>query len=193
MEAVQVVEKILSEARAEAGQITSEAQVNCDAQDAELKSELEKYRSETESAVKKAAAEKTERMLAIARMENKKEYLSAKVQFLREVFTNARRRVKEMSDEEYKPLMASLITKAVETGDEEIVIGRDENRIDHDMVNQINSKLDNGNLKISDVRADIDGGFILRRGNIQVNVCLDVLLNQLKEELEIDFVKELFE
>jgi vacuolar-type H+-ATPase subunit E/Vma4 len=45
---------------------------------------------------------------------------------------------------------------------------------------------------LSNETAEITGGFILRRGKIQINVSTDVLLERAKEDLEIELTKELF-
>jgi hypothetical protein len=85
---------------------------------------------------------------------------------------------------------------AVETGDEEVIIDKDEKRIDEQFINQINQQLSSaskGNLKLSDERGDIGAGFILRQSKIKNNVSISVLLAQVRKELEIKLAKELFE
>ncbi len=50
-----------------------------------------------------------------------------------------------------------------------------------------------GNLRLSEQRQNLGGGFILRRGRIKNNVSLEILLAQARKELEIELAKELFE
>ena len=134
-------------------------------------------------------------MLATANMEIKKEYLAAKVALLAEVFGKVRERIKGLSDSEYENLITSLMTKAVESGDEQVIIGAAEERIDHSLIKQVNRKLGpgyKGNLSLSGDRANIDAGFILKRGKIQVNVSIDVLLTEARDKFEMELAEELF-
>lgn len=195
MNAEQVVEKILSEANAEAEKITSQAGAKAAQQESELESELTTYRQETQELAAKAAADRRSRMLAIARMDIRKEKLAAKVGLVNEVFAKAGEKIKAMGDDEYRSLVGGLMQKAIETGDEEVIIGVGEKRIDEKFIKNVNRQLGpgfKGNLRLSSETAEIAGGFILRRGRIQVNVSTDVLLERAKEELEIELTNELF-
>lgn len=195
MDSQQVVEKILSEAQAEADKIKSEAREKAAGQEAELTAELENFRKETGTLAQKASDEKRRRMLASARMDTRKELLSCKVGLLNEVFDKARKKIKELPEEQYQEFVESLMHKAIESGDEEVVIGASEDRVNNDLIKHINRKLGpgfKGNLQLAKDTANIDGGFILRRGKIQVNVSVDVLLAEAREQMEIDLATELF-
>ena len=195
MDAEQVVEKILSEARRQADKLKAEAQQKAAAAEAQLETELAQYGKQTEELAAQAAEDKKARMLAAANMEIKKEYLAAKVALLDEVFEKVRQRIKELSDKEYESFITHLMTKAVQTGDEEVLIGADEKRIDHGLIKQINRKLApgyKGNLQLGQDRAAIDGGFILRRGKIQVNASIEVLLAEARDKFEMELGEELF-
>jgi V/A-type H+-transporting ATPase subunit E len=195
MNAEQVVDKILSEANAEAERIKASAGEKCIAAEAELQSQLADYEKQTEFLAAQAAEDKKARMLATANMEIKKEYLAAKVALLGDVFGKVRERIKGLSDSEYENLITSLMSKAVQSGDEEVIVGKEEKRIDHALIKDINRKLGpgfKGNLHLARDRADIDGGFILKRGKIQVNVSVDVLVAGARDQLEIELVDELF-
>lgn len=195
MDTEQVVEKILSEAKAEADKIKSEAQQKASAQEAELKAELENFRKETEILAQKASQEKKRRMLAAARMDMRKELLNCKVGLLNEVFDKARKKIKELPEKQYHEFVESLMHKAIESGDEEVIIGAKDSRLSNGLVKRVNRKLGpgfKGNLQLAKDTADIDGGFILRRGNIQVNVSVDVLLAEAKEQMEMELAAELF-
>jgi V/A-type H+-transporting ATPase subunit E len=195
MEAEQVVGKILSEARVEAEKIVSGAKSKAADEQGRLESELAKYNRETETLAADAAKDKKERMLAMARMNVRKGLGAAKVGLVDEVFKKAREKIRDLGDNEYRELMSALMLKAVETGDEEVVVGKGEKRIDDKFIKQINRQLGSGfkgNLRLSQQRADISGGFILRRNNIQVNASIEVLVNSMREEFESEVVKELF-
>lgn len=195
MEAQQVIDKILSEARSEADAIRSEAQSKAQQMRNEAQSQLETYREETDRLVQEQAQDKIERMKAQGRMQAKKEMLTQKARLLDEIFTEVRSRIHSLDEHAYKELMSNLMIKAVETGDEEVLIGRDENRIDQGLIKQVNRKLVNGfkgNLVLADERADIEAGFLLRRGKVQVNVSTDVLVSMLRDKMESEIAGILF-
>jgi len=195
MDGEQVVEKILSEARAEAEKIKKKADEREAAEQARLDGQLADYKSQTEMLAQKAAKAEKLHLLAAARMESAKELLAEKREILDEVFTQAREKLLNLPDEQYRKLMANLMLKAVESGDEEVIVDKDEKRIDQQLINQVNQRLGPDNkreLKLSKEREDLGGGFILRRGKIKNNVSLDVLLAQARRDLEIELAKELF-
>ncbi len=195
MNAEQVVEKILSQAKAEAEAIVKEARDKAAAQKAEMDAELAEFDTKTQELAKAAADDKLQRMMAGARMSNGKALLAARVEILDDVFAKAKKAVNELDDAAYLKLMTDLMKKAVETGDEEVVIGKNEKRLNADFVKQVNRELGDGfkgNLRLSERTADIAGGFLLSRGKVQINASTDVLVDRLRESLEIELSKELF-
>ena len=195
MEAEQVVEKILADAKAEADKLKKQARDKEAAEQAKLTKQLERYKKETEILAKKAGEDEKSHILAAARMDIAKQFLAEKRKILNEVFEKARQQLRDLPDEEYRALCIKLMLDAVETGDEEIVIDKNEKRIDQELIKQVNRELGpgyKGNLKLSDERQDLGAGFILKRGKIKTNVSIDVLLDQARKELEIELAKELF-
>jgi V/A-type H+-transporting ATPase subunit E len=196
MEAVQVIEKILSDARADADAVRRQADMAVKEQEEKLQIELRNYNSRTAELAQKAAQEKRLQMLARARMETAKEILAQKKKLLDEVFSLAETRIKQMSDNEYLALMEKLLLAAVKSGDEEVIVDKNERRIDENFIKQINQKLGpdrKGNLRLSKDKEPIGAGFILKRGKIKTNASIDVLLNQARDNLETELAKQLFE
>jgi len=195
MEAEQVITKILADAKAEADKITRQANENEAAEKARLDKDLGEYRSQTEALAKKAAKDEESHILAAARMRIAKELLAEKRRILDEVFEQALKRIHESSDPDYKSLMTKLMLQAVETGDEEVVIDRNETRIDMELIKEANRKLGpgfKGNLRLARDRDDLSAGFLLRRGKIKTNVSLPVLIQQARKDLEIELAQTLF-
>ena len=196
MEAEQVVEKILADARAEADKIKKQADDNETGEQNKLSQQLDEYKKQTGILAKQAGEDKQSHILAAARMNIAKEYLAEKRKILDEVFEQAHQQLQNLPDEEYHALIKKLLLEAVETGDEKVVVDTNEGRIDHEFIKQINRELGpgfQGNLKLSDERQDLGAGFILKRGKINTNVSIEVLLDQARKELEIQLAKELFE
>ena len=195
MNAEQVVQKILAEANAEAEKIVSEAKAKAAEQGTQLNAEIAEFEARSAQLAKDAAEDKLQRMLAGARMDNAKKTLAAKVAILDSVFAKTKTAVTELPDDQYLLLMTGLIKRAVETGDEEIIIGKKESRINEAFISKINKTLGSGfkgNLRLSAERADIAGGFILSRGKVQVNASTDVLIESLRESMEMELSQILF-
>jgi V/A-type H+-transporting ATPase subunit E len=195
MEAEQVVEKILSEARSEAEAIKRKADEKEAAERKKFEAELAEYKKQTEVLAKKAALDEKAHLLAGARMEIAKEYLAEKRKILDEIFEKAREELKSLPDDRYQEIMKKLMLSAVETGDEEVIVDTNEKRIDREFIQQVNHELGRGHegkLRLSDERQDIGCGFILKRGKIKNNASLDVLLADAREALEIELAKEVF-
>jgi len=196
MEANQVIEKILSDARAEAEKIKEKAQEKEAAEQAKIDERLTEYNKQTETLAQKAAEDKKLHLLAAVRMQVAKELLTEKRKILDEVFSQAREQLLKLPDEKYRQLMINLMLKAVETGDEQVIVDKNEKRIDRQLIDQVNQQLrskSKDHLTLSEERQDLGGGFILKRGKIKNNVSIEVLISQTRRGLEIELAKELFE
>ncbi len=195
MEAQQVIEKILADAGDEAEKIKKQADEKESGEQEKFDEQLNEYKKQTKALAEKLAAEKKLHLLAAARMNIAKEKLDDKNKILDEVFEQAGQNLKNLPDDKYRELVTNLMLEAVETGDEEVIIDKEEKRIDAALINQVNKKLGSdkkGNLKLSGEKMPVGGGFILRRGRVKTNVSFNVLLSRARKELEIDLAKELF-
>lgn len=195
----QVVDKILAEAHAEAEKIRREAEERQAAEQSRFDEQMAEFRKQTEQMAAQAAQAEKAQLLALARMEAAKDYLREKAKILDEVFARSRRRIQDLPDDEYRELMARLLLEAVETGDEQVVAGQDDSRIDSKLVNEVNSRLKaqgkgkgKAGLSLSQEKHHLGGGFLLKRGRIQTNVTTDVLVDQARNDLEIELSDELF-
>ena len=93
------------------------------------------------------------------------------------------------ADGEYRELMARLMAAAVETGDEKVIAGKSDARIDAKLVADVNARLKGegkGRLTLADEKHNFGGGFLLQRGKIRTNVSLAVLVEQARKDLEIE-------
>ena len=193
MSAEKVVEKILSDAKTQAEKIKAEADGKVKELTDHTVVQLADFDKETAELEQKAFEEAKSRVLATARMEIAKQNLQTRKTLIDDVFVKAADVIKNMNDTDYVQLMKKLLVACVETGDEQIVTGKNETRLAAEFLSAVNSELGSkGNLTLADDKADIEAGFILRKGKIRMNVSLEVLLGQIREELETEIAKELF-
>ncbi len=196
MEAEQVTEKILAEANAEAEKIKSEAEQKQTEEQAKLDEQLAEYKKRTKDLIEKAAKDEKSHILAATKMALAKQFLAEKRKILDEVFATALKQLQNLPDEQYRNLMTKLMLESTETGEEQVIIDKNEKRIDQQLIDKVNEQLSpdkKGNLKLSEVKEEIGGGFILRRDKIKTNVTFDILLNKARNDLEIELAKQLFE
>ncbi len=195
MEAEKVTEKILAEAKAEAEKIKNQAEQNQAAEQKKLDEQLAEFKKQTKTLAEKAAKDEKSHILAAARMAMTKQFLTEKSKILDEVFEKALKQLQNLPDDQYQNLITKLMLESVETGEEEVIIDKNERRIDQQLINKVNEQLSpdkKADLKMSDEKHNTRGGFILRRGKIKTNVTFDVLLDNARKELEIELAKELF-
>jgi len=193
MEADQVIMKILSDARAQAETIKKQAEEREAAETAKLNEELARFEEATKAMAQKAGEDERSQRLAVARMEASKEYATTKASLLDEVFAQARQKLEKLPDAEYRELMGKLMAAAVETGEETVLAGKNDPRIDAKLVADVNARLQGkGKLTLSDRKHNFGAGFLLQRGKVRSNISLDVLVGQARKDLEIEVAKDLF-
>lgn len=195
MQAEQVIDKILSDAGAEADKIHKQAQKREAAEQAKLDEEMTRFDKETQEMATQAGETEKSQRLAVARMAAAKEYLAGKAAILEEVFAQARDKLRELPDDEYRDLMSRLMRAAAESGDEQVIADKNDPRVDQKLIDEVNRKLKEGRkgeLTLSEKKRDFGGGFLLQRGKIRTNVSINVLVEQAREDLEIELAKDLF-
>ena len=90
-----------------------------------------------------------------------------------------------------------FILDNIERGDETIFTGSlDKNKICKDFIEEINKELKakdkKGELRLSTSYLPIKGGVVIGFGKIRKNISLEFLLKKIREELEIQVSKDLF-
>lgn len=195
MNAEQVVEKILSQAKSQAEQTIAAAQDKAGKDKQSLAKELEAFGQQTEKAASQAAGEKKERMLAAARMQAAGALLAAKADILSQLYVRVKARIDGLPDAAYQDLMRRLILQAAESGSQEVIIGKQEQRLNAAFIESVNRDLagqGKGTLTLASQRAAITGGFILSKGKVRINASSDVLVEQLRSRTEMKLIQTLF-
>ena len=195
MEAKEVIDKILSEAKNEANDILNKAKQEVADYQKQTASQLADFDKQSEQLAADAADDKKRRILAAARMKSRKDLLFTKQKVLSEVFEAAKQKLISMDTDSYRKLFTELICSAVESGDETVIAGKDETLIDADLIEKINqddSLKNASNLKFAKEKGEFDRGVILVRGDVRVNISIEVLLQMARESLETAIASELF-
>ena len=188
-----IIAHILADAKEQADAILAQAEQQC----ATIRAEFdEKAKAAYTERVRKGVADCQDRvdsMDRIARMEAKKGLLALKQQKVSEAFDLAGNKIVELPAEQYTAFLAKLAARASVTGDEEIVLNaRDRESIGTKVAAQANALLGEGKLSLSDRTGAFAGGLILRRGSIEANCTVELLVELCRSEMSAEIAKLLF-
>ncbi|HSH26559.1 MAG TPA: V-type ATP synthase subunit E family protein [Wenzhouxiangella sp.] len=140
---------------------------------------------------KKEKPEILNRREIVAGLDVDKIKLGAKQSLIQDAFDEALKKMSSLPKDKYLKFVESLLDKAVETGKEEMLIGKSEKNITKSWLDSYNQKHDY-NLTFSDKKLPVSGGFVLKNDDIETNCSFEMLLSWHREELEADVVKRLF-
>ena len=178
------INKLKADAEAEANKILEAA-----------KKEAEDKRHSILKKGEEEAERNRKRILQIADLQARKIILSAKRQVISDTFEQARAKLDGMKN--YRDLIQKMLVAGVETGEEEVAISaKDRKHIDKKLIDSVNKDIQNqgkkGALTLAKDDAPISGGFILRRGKVEMDYSFTSLIKSQKDELEIKVAEILF-
>ena len=191
-----ILKRIRGDARKEAERIRKEAE-------GEAERILEKAGKEVGSAKKKmlhdaqiSLQDEKRRILTMANLEARKKVLEKKQDLIEEAFRKALNYLRHLSDEEYQVAIKQLLLRAIESGEEEVIISPREKRLTLAFLKEVNEELSSkerpGKLKLSSERREFQGGFILKAGRTEINNTFNSLFRERREELEAEVAGILF-
>jgi V/A-type H+-transporting ATPase subunit E len=188
-----ILKKIRADAEDVARQIVSEGKEAADAVLEEAQAKIEARKSELHARAEQRAQEERNRITTLAKLSARRELLDEKQVLIDRVFNDARERISGMDRSEYRALVSKLLKDTVESGDEEVLIGEREDRIDQAFLDEFSKTFGRGGgLKLSSERRPIDGGFVLRSGRVETNCALETIIRDARERLETEIAGILF-
>ena len=189
-----LIAHIQADAKAQADAILTQAEQ----QAAAIRDDFDKqaegvYAAQIRAGVKSIQAQ-VDGEARIARMEGRKSLLAEKQQLVKESFRKAQEQIVSLPAEQYVPFLARLAAKAAVTGDEEIVLNAaDRERYGEKILAAANALLgEKGALRLSERTGDFAGGLILRRGAIEANCTVELLVELSQSELSAQVAQLLF-
>lgn len=197
MGAEKIIEKIIADAEEKAREITSDAQAEAGRIVAAANEAAAKKKEKSLAEGEKEAVLTKQRIVSSAHMEAKKLLLQARQDLLSEAFAAALDKIKNMDNAQFERLMTDLMVNLIETGDETVIINEaDKKRLSPDFIYYVNRTVAKEqvpcNVTMSDEARDIPSGFILKRGDVEINATFEALLRQKKDALSAEVVKILF-
>ncbi|MEA4816842.1 MAG: V-type ATP synthase subunit E [Lachnospiraceae bacterium] len=172
-----IIDKILADAKAQAKEITNAAKADYDTTVGMAKQKAEKETSAALKIAQDEAAKAASKEISAAEMQAKKMILEQKQACLEEVISIAKEKLKSLSDDEYKVILFSMLDKAIANKGSEIIFSA------KDKANLQKEATAKG-FKISDETRNIEGGFIVKKGDIEYNYSFESIISVEKEEIE---------
>lgn len=197
MSADKIVEKILSDARAEAERILESARSQAAQIREQAEREAQHQRELILAQAQQEAQSRRRAQIAAATAAARNAVLEAKRALLERVFQQVAERIQTMPAHEYKSWLLRLLLRAVETGEEEIILSPgDRQTLGEALVREANAQLaqhgKKGALRLSMETRDLGCGFVLKGTNSEINVTLKTLLRRAQDEFEIEVAQMLF-
>ena len=180
-----IIDRIMAEAETEIEAIVTQAEREANAiiQATEDKAnqEKEKYRKRAEEEGRKAHAKE----ISGAEMQAKKALLQEKQNILDEVITEAKKRLETLPDAEYTKVIGGMLERLDDSQGKEIIVSEKDQKRLADVIAQ-------KGFVLSQETRDIDGGFVVKNGEIEYNYSFASMIMVQKEEMQIAAAKILF-
>lgn len=180
------VEEIIEQAKKQAAVIITKAR---DEANDQVKNRLNQAKREAESLI--------QREKAIAQLELRKKALAAKQALINEVYKKVAEKTIAQPDKEYVLFIKKQLILAVETGTEKVIFSVQEaGRINPKLIQETNQELKKngktGALTAGPPSKQLEQGFILKQGSVELNYSLAAILTRLREETEARVAEMLF-
>ena len=190
-----IIERINAAAADECAVIAQEAEQACEAIRADF---AQKVQEAYESAVQSGELEiglDADRVVRNAKLNARKEVLSVKQEVLDAAFEAAKKKVCEMSEDKYVAWLVALAAEA-SNGTGEIILSQKDSKLGEQVVAKANEALaakgKKGELTVSTDNREMDAGFVLRDGNLEVNCTLDAILEMNRQSIAAKVAEDLF-
>ena len=189
-----IIAHIQADAKAQADAILAQSELQC----AEIRQRYEaqakeRYGEKIRQGVK-ACQDSIDSVERINQMEAKKSILALKQEMVSKSFEKACDMLTALPEEQYVALLAKLAAQASVSGDEEIILNaRDKAAVGAAVVEKANALLPAGKLSLSAATGDFAGGLILKRGSIEANCTIELLVELCRGDMSAQLAKVLFE
>ncbi len=217
-----ITDKILADAQAKADRILADAQAECDSIKADYDNRAQAIRDQLSEAAQAKGADLIARAKAAAAMKKRNVLQAQESQLIDGVFDGAREWVLGLPKEKYTELLVGLLSAALleqaeteaknlalygEEGEaveqfEVLLNKKDRETCGRDVLEAVKKRYANSSrlpegrvdrLVLSKNTLNIDGGVVLRYGDVESNCSLEMLFGQLHRELEAEVAQALFD
>ncbi len=189
--------KIITDAEAEAEAILTDARAEVARMERESAAKAEELRLEQLEEARRSAEKERMRVLSNARISARMRILAVKRELLDEVAKTAGQRIEQLSDAEFHAWFKGLLLANAQSGREELRPAKvDRQRFSGKLLSEVNQELRKlgleGKLEISPVDASVIRGCVLREGEVETILGVEILVKKAFEEREDELARILF-
>lgn len=185
-----IIEKIISEAEAQAKATVSEAEKKADEIISLAAEQCKSYLASNKSDIDRAVKDVAERSATVAELDAKKLLLETKSAMLDETFRMAREKAANLDKTAYKKLICGML-QCAEDGDTVTVSAREKGIVTKKLIDEIAGKK-GIKLTLNPEIGDFDGGIVLSGNGVDKNLTLEVEFDLLRDEKESETATKLF-
>lgn len=187
-----ILKQISDDAQREADEMLEQAKAEAEKIIAEAKNEAEKATGEIIAEGEARAESIKERAESAAQLERRNAMLKFKQQMIREAIDKTRESLENADDGEYFDTMVQLAVRFAAKGSAVMKMNRrDLDRLPTDFADRLKSAVPDAEITIDKKPCDIESGFILVYGGIDINCTLRAVFEAEEGELR-DAVGKLF-
>ena len=191
MSLAQIKDRIESDAKREVEQISEKFRTHIQTVRTRATEEIALMDESTKGRIDKEKPEIFKRRRIVVDLDVKRLLLGAKRHLIQDVFDSALVKLQNMESGPYLQFCEKLLLQAIETGEEEIRVSKEEKYLDEKWLDDFNAK-HGKRIVFSTEKLPIAGGFLLSKGRIHVNCSWDSLIQVMQENREAEVVKRLF-
>ena len=138
------------------------------------------------------AKSKKERVISSAKLKVRNNKLAAKQEIIDEVFEKSIDKLTSLSKEEFLNFVKSTILSMNLSGKQTLILNEQGLKfVDSSFIEELNKKV-NAQITLSKNPGKFKGGFILENNGIEINSTYEALVSSLRDELEFEVAKVLF-
>jgi V/A-type H+-transporting ATPase subunit E len=160
---------------------------------------INKAKTEAEALIKteaERAAKDVEdlksRKVSAAELQGRKMLLSAKQEAIKNSFDATIHKLKAMPEDEYLNFLVQEILRIPDCEGSIVLNAKDRENIGERLVKTVNEKLGAEKVALSEDTVETSGGFVLKRGKVEINNTFETLLDAMRDELTGEIANVLF-
>lgn len=186
-----IIDKILSDATHDAGEMLSEAIKKAEALVAAKQAEVDAEYALAVEEARKAGEEVVRRRLTVADLEVRKLLLSAKKEAVDKAFEKGLEKLLSLPKSDYCALVERMVAASADDGDVVVVSENDKNVLTKAFFAEISKKIGK-KLTLSDTFGNFRGGVMLLGKGVDKNLTFESELGLLRDEVEPEVAKIMF-
>lgn len=138
------------------------------------------------------AKSKKERVISSAKLKVRNNKLAAKQEIIDEVFEKSIDKLTKLSKEDFLNFVKNTISSMNLSGKQTLILNEEGLKfVDAAFIDELNKNVD-AQITLGETAGNFKGGFILENNGIEINSTYEALVSSLRDELEFEVAKVLF-